>query len=188
MEHQLSHEGEAARRAVIDEIYRAFEGVTREGGVSWNETDVRDGYGTPEECEAARRSDKDTSWAELVEDRNWEPFPGVGGFCFVDATGFRYYFPVVMVRFARGDVSEWFPGHLLEFLEQYAPSGSRVWTAAQLRATARFIEFMAKFDPTGYREAEDTKWEDALRQVWAPYLSIEVEEPRRKRIREVKRK
>ncbi len=186
MTDELSHEGEAARKAVIDEIYRAFEGVTREGGVSWNETDRLDGYGDPEECCKARASDKDKSWTELVADRNWEPFPGVGGFSFIDDTGFRYYFPAVMIRFARGNVTEGHPGQLLGVMRRFLPNGSRVWTASQMRATARFVEFMAKFDPTGYREPHETEWEDALRQVWAPYLSIEVDEPRHKRVREVK--
>jgi hypothetical protein len=186
MTNELSHEGEAARRAVIDEIYRAFEGVTRKGGVSWSESEALDLYMSEEECQAARESDRETDWRQLVNNREWQPFPGVGGFTFLNEKGLRYYLPVAMVRFARGEVSEWFPSHFLGVMSRLLPADSREATRAHLRATARFVEFMAKFDPTGYREPHESEWEDALRQVWAPYLSIEVDEPRRKRVREVK--
>lgn len=86
------------RDSILKEIDVAFAGVTREGGISWSEAVALDNYGTDEECQEARAKDKDISWKELVTDPHWRPLPGVGGFSFLDAIGFRYYLPAAMIR------------------------------------------------------------------------------------------
>jgi hypothetical protein len=40
---------QSEQREALAKIYAAFDGVTREGGVSWSETCVIDDYGTMEE-------------------------------------------------------------------------------------------------------------------------------------------
>ncbi|MBL8887314.1 MAG: hypothetical protein JNK16_11685 [Phycisphaerales bacterium] len=97
-------EMESRRLALIAEVYAAFKGVTREGGVSWRQSRLHDAgvrpY-TPREYREAGEKDKDTGWEELVDDANWEPETGgaIGGsFSFLDAFGFRYYVPIVLVR------------------------------------------------------------------------------------------
>jgi hypothetical protein len=95
---EVPAELQAERDALIAEIHEAFEGVTREGGVSWNETFVLDGYGSEEECSKARKTDRDHRWADLAYDETWIAGPGVGGWSFLDAIGFRYYLPAGMIR------------------------------------------------------------------------------------------
>src|SRR5690606_6253378 len=77
----------------------AFKGVTRDGGTSWTEAQAIDGYGSEEELQRARMRDKDQRWTELAIDKSWDAGPGIGGFGFLDESGFRYYLPAAMVRF-----------------------------------------------------------------------------------------
>jgi hypothetical protein len=91
------------RAAVERDIRWAFRFVTRDDGVSWSESYVIDDRGGDKERAAARASDKDQHWSELIEDKNWEPERGLGGFCFLDQIGFRYYLPAAMVRNLQGD-------------------------------------------------------------------------------------
>lgn len=101
---------ETEREALIAEIYAAFKDVSREGGVSRFEAFVIDDRGSDEECAAARARDTDTSWTELVDDPGWQS-PGV--FSFLDAIGFRYYLPVVLVRTLRtGEEDDALPDHI----------------------------------------------------------------------------
>jgi hypothetical protein len=86
------------QESMRERILAAFADVSREGGVSWSESVVIDNYGNQQEQAEARASDHDLHWTELVDDRNWFPDPGIGGFSFVDSIGFRYYLPVAMIR------------------------------------------------------------------------------------------
>lgn len=92
---------EKDRERLIQRIYAAFRGVTRDGGISWTETGVIDDYGTDEERARARLEDTDRSWEELVDDPRWGPDTGWGGYSFLDAIGFRYYLAPAMVRAVR---------------------------------------------------------------------------------------
>ena len=107
---------EARRLALIAEVYAAFEGASREGGVSWRQSRLRDnGLYTPREYREAGEKDKDRCWEDLIDDATWEPETGgaIGGsFSFLDAIGFRYYIPVVLVRelrdFGSCGLTPWF--------------------------------------------------------------------------------
>lgn len=166
-----NNERDSARQAVIDGIYRAFEGVTRTDGVSWSEAEALDMHGSEEECRIARQSDCDVSWGELVDKRDWTPFPGVGGFSFIDAIGFRYYLPPTTIRFARGESSEWFDGHLLGILRKFIGYSCRMYTHDQVRAVGRFVRYMARFDPTASTEE---CWQEAAQTDWHPETGFEV--------------
>lgn len=89
---------EKEREALVEHIYEAFRGVSREGGVSWSETFVLDNYGSKEERAAARASDMDRDWTELVTGDAMRPAIAFGGPSFLDAIGFRYYLPALMLR------------------------------------------------------------------------------------------
>jgi hypothetical protein len=72
---------------IIDEINRAFDGVTREGGVSFHEADVIDNYGSKQERTKARKLDTDECWQDVPE-------KDIENDCilsFLDPIGFRYY-------------------------------------------------------------------------------------------------
>lgn len=114
MLNDLGGQDRSERDEIIAHIQAAFADVTRgDRGIWWSECVAIDKYETENVCEAARLSDTDSPWSELVDKLDWQPFPGIGGLRFINAEGFRYYLPPTMIRFLRGDNSEWFPGHLL---------------------------------------------------------------------------
>lgn len=92
-------------------IEEAFRGVQRVG-VSWSEARVIDNYGTDAERFAARSRDMEAGWCDLVDDPNWVSEPGIGGWSFLDAGGFRYYLPAVMIRSLRSGFDEGITSHL----------------------------------------------------------------------------
>lgn len=168
---ELNDQSRAQRDAIIAEIHAAFSNVTRgENGISWAECVAIDNWESEEVCAAARRSETDSHWSELVDQPDWQPFPGIGGFNFINAEGFQYYLPPTIIRFLRGDISEWFPGHLLEFINRFtAPRLIVRWSESQLRAISRFIAFMACHDKDELVESENA-WADAMKQRWHAYL------------------
>jgi hypothetical protein len=155
------------REAVIADIRSAFADVSRKGGISWSECVVIDNYASDQDRQKARAADRDSHWSTLVEDSNWQPFPGVGGFSFIDEVGFRYYLPATMIRFLQGDISEWYPGHLLFVVDRFVSQLDPCWNAAQLRAIARFVAFMSQHDPD---EDGRQMWEKALKSKWSAFL------------------
>lgn len=83
---------------MVVEVYAAFEGVTREGGVSWSQAYAIDMNADAAEYEKAGREDRDSSWTEVLQNEAWAPGGLSGGFIFLDAIGFRYYLPAAMIR------------------------------------------------------------------------------------------
>lgn len=157
--------------ALIAEIHEAFKHVTREFAVSWNETVAIDHYASQEERLAARATDTDTHWMQLVDDKNWSPFPGIGGFCFIDAKGFHYYLPPTMIRFLRGKLQEWFPGHLAKDMTRLIDLQDSMWTKRQLRCIAWFISYMSRVHPgfpDTYGEFEESReaWRILYERGW----------------------
>jgi len=89
---------EQKKQALIEEITTAFDGVSREGGVSLSEAWVIDDYGSDEERAKARKQDTETSWQE-VSDKDIAH--GYSCLCFLDEIGFRYYIPAYIVWYLR---------------------------------------------------------------------------------------
>lgn len=153
------------RESLIAEIHAAFRDVNRDGGVSWSETIEIDNHGSESARQAARRSDRDRHWSELVNDDKWDPGPGgsIGGFVFLDPIGFRYYLPAAMIRCLRHleDV-----GNVSCFLQ--SPDLNRpedpVFDLQQCRCIARFLWYMA-------REMEPSDdWLIPLERHWQDFL------------------
>lgn len=90
-----------SRMQLVEEVYAAFKGVAREGGVSWSQSMLHD-HGvrpyTPREYREAGESDRERRWEELVDPSKWKPHPSWGGFNFLDEIGFRYYLAPAMIR------------------------------------------------------------------------------------------
>ena len=85
---------EARRDELILLIEQAFDGVSREGGVSLSEAYVIDDRGDEIERAEARLEDTDTRWQDV----------DLSGFhaldipmFFMDTIGFRYYLPVFLI-------------------------------------------------------------------------------------------
>jgi len=141
------------QRDALAEIYAAFDGVTREGGVSWSEAAVIDGYGTMEERLKARESDTEWNWQELVDDPLWRAWDG---FNFLDPIGFRYYLPVALVRCVR-DHDDSIDFHL-DLDREHAREQAGLLTAAQRNAVRSLILYMAHRADTRQHRAEKLKW------------------------------
>lgn len=170
MLNELGEQDKAERDAIIAEIHVSFADVSRgEDAVSWNECLAHDNYEPATVREAARRSDKDKHWSELCDDPNWEPFPGVGGFSFINAEGFRYYLPPTMIRLFRSDPPTWHDDRLPGLLDSFAdPHTSQLWSEPQLLCIARFVSFMARHDAAW--DGPPNPWSDAIDRRWHAYL------------------
>lgn len=177
---------ESERKAVVQEIHSAFAGVSREGGVSWSEAYVIDTYDGEVERAAARARDTDRDWTELVADPNWSNHPGLGGYSFLDAIGFRYYLPASMCRVLEGHdridppyMSIFGDAHdQLSLYLQLTPGRSNEYVLKQLslldqrqcRAVAAFMRYMIALDRHAATENElDGEigwWSEAYSSYW----------------------
>ena len=162
------------RDSIISDIHASFRDVTRcDAAISWNECVARDNYESDEACEAARHTDVDARWSDLIDDPSWFPFPGTGGFAFINAEGFRYYLPPTMIRLLRADDDEWYPGHLLQSINRFTePHFLGLWSEPQLRCVARFVSFMARHDEDA-RTEEPNPWSTAFEGTWRGRLGEE---------------
>ena len=163
-----SDEAKSERDSIAAEIHQGFDAVRRGPGISWSETVAIDNYEPDDKCAEARRADRDSHWTQLVNDPKWTPFPGIGGFAFIDEAGFRYYLPATMMRFIRGDVTEWYPGHFLEAINRFVENTPGFWTADQVRCVAGFIQFMSRHDSSG--ADSQMAWAQALERRWKARL------------------
>lgn len=133
---------------LIAEITAAFDGVSREDGVSLREGRVLDDYGTNEECAAARSLDTDTRWQD-VSDADMQRYES--SLSFMDAIGFRYHLPAYMARDLRlnihpqygmsSDIVPYLNPHLGTNLHGHAMDHFRLLTSTQGRAVCHFLEF-----------------------------------------------
>jgi hypothetical protein len=94
----LSPELLRERDRIVALVHEAFAGVSRRGGISWNEAQAIDdhGYADDKARAAARARDTEATWTDLVADAHWRPSPT--GFTFLDARSMPYYFAASLVR------------------------------------------------------------------------------------------
>lgn len=153
------------RDALEREIREVFADVSREGGVSWSETYVLDDYGSDEECAAARARDLDQRWWELVD---WVTWHGAGGVNFLDAIGFRYYLPALMLREMFDKEGAWLSFHLELSDGNLRAHTLKKWSLlnrAQRRCVKRFLKYMVAWS----EEMDSSRrraWRMALRSYW----------------------
>ena len=153
------------QKAVEAQIRAAFKGVTREGGISWSESRVVDGYGLEEERAAARAQDTEQSWEDLVDDPKWREGFGVGGFCFLDAVGFRYYIAPAMIRWTRRGEGQAFT------LERPVAGCLDLISPRQGLAIARFVRFMIATYAPENEDIYGNSWQDAYENHWREWDS-----------------
>ena len=89
---------------LLDQIDAAFEGVELGDGVSLHETQVIDDYGTDEQRLAARTPDEKLDWHKLIDDPEMTRLFRIGGLCFIDSEGLRFYLPACLSRGVRDPV------------------------------------------------------------------------------------
>src|SRR4051812_47087088 len=129
-------------RELLDEVRREFRKVTRGLGVTLHETEVVDNYGSDSERAKARLKDTDTGWWE-VRDEWLDEIQGVGGPCFLDDAGVRYYLPAYMSYWLRTKSD---PGSLDFHLDPKYHDFQRLFTAPQFATIARFAASFCLFN------------------------------------------
>ena len=174
MESQLPLSLRDEQQAVEAEIRSAFASVVRGDGVSWSEAKVIDDYGSEEECREARAQDRDTSWMELVDDPAWICEPGVGGFSFIDAQGFRYYIPAAIIRCIRDRSGDFIVYHLSasdlpdKVLDHKLDQWSLI-NEQQGRAIARFVRLMIAISEHQNDHCDLVIWGNAYNSHWRDF-------------------
>jgi hypothetical protein len=164
---------ELRKAALIEEITQAFDGVSRENGVSLSESWVIDDYGSDEERAEARRKDTETRWQDVPDEDI-----GFGYSClnFLDEIGFHYYIPAFVVWFLRHVDNEdpdgpGFNSMTFEWLiyalgssssgplDDFALARFRMFSPAQCKAIAHFLEFEGEREEASRIECE--QWRQA---------------------------
>ena len=145
-------------------IYEAFDGVTREGGVSWSEKNVIDVGCTAEEREAARALDKDTTWQELIDGTIGDEF-GASSFSWMhDPIGSRYYLaPAMIAGLRRGfdnGVAPWLNLDKYEFPVLFFSSISLL-DERQIQSVCEFLKCLRSLCPDSFYRGES-----AYRSYW----------------------
>ncbi|VAX39837.1 hypothetical protein MNBD_PLANCTO03-354, partial [hydrothermal vent metagenome] len=147
----------------------AFQDVSREGGISWSETFVLDDYGTKEERAAARAMDNDTHWTELLHGDAMSPAIAFGGPSFLDAIGFRYYLPVLMLKAFDDEAdNNGLMFHLTLGEGEFEAYSREHWSLLDRRqrlCVKRFVRYMVEQSKEqGYGMEEE--WAEVLASYW----------------------
>lgn len=167
---------EAQRDALIEEIRAAFAGVELGDGVSWNQSAKIDLYCYPHEIAAARATDAHRPWIGYARDRTWCVGPGVGGFTFLDALGYRHYLPAAMIRCLTDPEADNSCGSMPYHLTLGEPPEYQLdqWSLLderQRRCTARFVRWMATIEPEGEWAGHNVEdWVTAYKSYWNQHV------------------
>ena len=166
---------EIARSAVIEQITKAFEGVSREDGISLHEARVIDDWGGEEERAAARKIDTDSRWQDIPVE--WiEQLHDV--LSFLDSKGWRYYLPAYMLyalKFYKTSSNACdsalyscalYKGSKNNDLKEYQLSRFRSLTVDQSRAVCQFLQFEA-----AYGEGDEQVAQEALDAYWSRFCT-----------------
>lgn len=130
-------------------------------GVSLHETPVIDNYGTDEERRIARKKDTDRHWWE-VKDEWIKTNCGIGGLCFLDDAGFRYYLPAYMSYWLRTGKE---PDCLIFHLNNTrSRSFDTLFTTEEKEVIADFLNYI-------YRSGQDDDAKKALSRFWGRFLT-----------------
>lgn len=166
---------EQKKVALIEEITAAFDGVSREQGVTLHEATVIDDYGSLEERAEARKQDTEDKWQNVPEEdiRFTDAV-----LTFLDPKGFRYYIPAYVVWYLRNidneDPDYWsntfgsvifhlaagFHGEVDDFyLSQF-----NLFTPEQARSISHFLVFEAEREDVAQIEYEQLRQESMSKE------------------------
>ncbi len=152
---------------IISEIEEAFEGVTLDGGISLAQTKVIDDYG-----DLTSREFVELPSREITDD--WKAIPSSvldAADClpYLDAKGFRYYIPALMLRLLETYDSS--PARDISTLSSLYPKQESSefryaeLTQVQARAIAHFIEVLPEL--VQLKGADVPVVERAYRNYWS---------------------
>ena len=146
---------EAKKAAVINEIIAAFDGVSREDGVTLHEATVVDDYGGPEERAKARAKDTEERWQDVPQE---DIRASDAELNFLDPKGFHYYIPAYMVWYLKNRDNEdpdfWSNAFdSIEFALEARGTGKiskhdlsrfKLFSLEQSKANAHFLQFLVE--------------------------------------------
>lgn len=167
---------EERRIVLIGQIRAAFASVTRLGGVSLHEADVIDGYGSPQQRNAARKLDTDRVWWEVPE-TDIERYHWI--LPFLDATGFRYYVPAYMTwALAHYEYSESVSGDMTIYALDCGEGRNdqrlqyfQLFSREQSEAVCAFLRFMEDYSAG---MADSGAAFGALKRYWGQFCATET--------------
>lgn len=162
---RLPLELDRTQKSLLKAIEAAFDGVSREGGVSWREAEAIDQYASPEECKAARGLDRDQRWQDLIEDPEWPGYESPPQWSHLDPIAYRYYIPPALIRAVTifPTVAE---GTEIEirlspaWLHQLTELDDR-----QILVIERVAQFLIAMARRGYHPWSEPYWKEVLKTV-----------------------
>jgi hypothetical protein len=163
---------EVGHAATLQSIATAFDGVTRQNGVTLHEAEVIDDYGSDELRAAAHLKDTDRRWQEVPE----ADIERLHSLSFLDPVGFCYYLPAYMTwalnHYKTSDSlsidSAIYSLDISKGLENYSLERFALLDQSQSCAVCQFLRFMANF---GNDYVDSRVAQKALGQYWGKYCS-----------------
>ena len=163
---------EQRKTALIEEITAAFDGVSREQGVTLHEATVIDDYGSLEERALARTQDTEDKW-QNVPDEDIRFTDAV--LSSLDPKGFHYYIPAYVVWYLRNidneDPEFWsntFDSIIFHLsagvhgdIGEYYLSKFKLFTPEQAKAIAHFLVFLAEREDAAQIEYKQ-QWRESM--------------------------
>ncbi|WP_072016206.1 DUF6714 family protein [Leptolyngbya sp. KIOST-1] len=133
---------EQTRRALMESVAAAFQGVTLDGGVSLHEARARDDYEDPVQ---ARQLDGTMRWQDIPDD--WiETFHDV--FAFMDAKGFRHAIPAYLLwclKYGKQETNAYHATVSCLKSPHYRSTLCSALNPTQARVIADFLQFIDTF-------------------------------------------
>lgn len=169
--------------ALIAEITTAFDGVSREDGISLHEAAGLDDYEYSSEERAANRAkDTDAKWQEVPNE--WIAQMGLGDVAlnYFDPKGFRYYIPAYMIWMLKswrdgGVANNTEHSIVFDLLARHDGSISEkdlarfsIFHAQQSKAIAHFLEFIAVQNPESIYGGFSRNARKAIDAYWCQFL------------------
>lgn len=150
---------------LIREIETAFDGVSREGGISLHQAQALDECRDGDEVEQAGTLDTETRWQDVPES---EIAKMEVAMCFMDDIGLKYYLPAFMVYSIKHHEtcetnSANHPIYQLIAKTEEEKKRFSIFNTPQKKAIRRYLEYMAYF---AGEEADSDAAKEALNSYW----------------------
>jgi hypothetical protein len=171
--------------ALIAEITAAFDGVSREDGMTFHEAARWDGKCQPGAwIDIERAKDTETRWQDVPDEWIGDNSTGAYTLNYLDAKGFRYYIPAFMIWALKAemgliDISQSNTDVVLNLVPHASHNRSSIQkfsklSECQAKAVAHFLEFIAaQSEFEGGLDQDilfDSDAKQALKAYWNQFL------------------
>lgn len=159
--------------ALIAEITAAFDGISREDGMTMHEAAEWDSQCQPGQwVERERAKDTEPCWQDVPEEWIGDNSVGAYTLAYIDAKGFRYYIPAFMIWALKTPVSSLDSNtDVVWNLLPNSPHRFALLNLEQSKAIAHFLELLAApFEVEAeFFNGNDTA-QEALNSYWGQFL------------------